>query len=455
MSISLFEQLTANIPDEMKRLSIPGLALGLLYHGQAFTAGFGVTNVENPLPVTGKTLFQIGSITKTFTALAAMRLVAAGQLDLDVPARRYLPELRLADQDVAARVSVRQLFNHTGGWAGDYFDDTGPGDEALQRILERLERLPQLTPLGEIWSYNNAGFYIAGRVIEVISGKPYEAALQELVLDPLGMAPAFFFAHEAITYRVAAGHSAIFPGQPGPVEVLRPWWLARCANAVGGLATGVDEMLKYAAFQLSDGCLPGGKRLLPTAALQELHNPTVQAANGEQMGVSWFVRTVGGEKVLRHGGATKGQMATLQIVPGRQFAIVVLTNSERGSELYTRLVKQALKLFLELSDPEPTPRPFTAEELAEYAGEYDSLGSRLELKPEGDCLWLIDHPKGGFPTPDAPPSSTPPPVRIQALRSDAVIVTDEPGMGDQGEFLRDAAGQVAWLRIGGRVHRRL
>ena len=85
-----------------------------------------MTNVEHPLPVDADTLFQIGSISKTVTATAAMRLVEAGRLDLDAPLRHYLPELRLADEAVAAAVTAHHLFIHTGGWAGDYFADGGP-----------------------------------------------------------------------------------------------------------------------------------------------------------------------------------------------------------------------------------------------------------------------------------------------------------------------------------------
>ena len=159
----------------------------MLHEGEEHVAGFGVTSLENPLDVTPDTLFQIGSITKTFTATAVMRLVERGELDLDSPLRTYLPGLKLGDEDVAARVTMRHLLTHTGGWIGDYFDDFGSGDDALARMCESMATLPQLTPLGEVWSYNNAGFYLAGRVIEVIAGKPYEEAMQELVLEPLGL----------------------------------------------------------------------------------------------------------------------------------------------------------------------------------------------------------------------------------------------------------------------------
>src|SRR6266545_2698458 len=109
----------AGVSDEL----VPGVALGVWHEGDEHAAGVGVTSVENPLEIDADTLFQVGSITKTVTASVAMRLVEQGELDLDAPARTYLPRFRLADEDVATRVTMRHLLTHTGGWVGDYFDD--------------------------------------------------------------------------------------------------------------------------------------------------------------------------------------------------------------------------------------------------------------------------------------------------------------------------------------------
>ncbi len=204
-----FHSICDQVFEGMDRLPIPGVVVGVLLHDQEWIAGLGVTSVEHPLPVTGATLFQVGSITKTFTATAIMRLVEMGKLDLDEPVRRVLPELKLADESVAERVTLRHLLTHTGGWVGDYFNDFGPCDDALARMVAELAKLEQLTPLGEVWSYNNAGFNIAGRVVEVATGRPYEQALHDLVLDPLGLKNTYFFAEDVITHRFAAGHTVV------------------------------------------------------------------------------------------------------------------------------------------------------------------------------------------------------------------------------------------------------
>src|SRR6185312_269076 len=160
----------------MERLRVPGVAVGLLVDGEAIAEGFGVTSVENPLPVDDTTLFQIGSITKTFTATAVMRLVEQGKLDLNVPVRTYLPNLRLADEEVARKVTLRHALNHTSGWPGDVFEDFGPGDDAQAKMVERIASLPQLTPLGTVWSYNNVAYSLAGRAIEIVTGLTFERA---------------------------------------------------------------------------------------------------------------------------------------------------------------------------------------------------------------------------------------------------------------------------------------
>jgi CubicO group peptidase (beta-lactamase class C family) len=153
-----------------REYKVPGVAVGIRRGGEEQYAYYGVTSIDNPLPVDATTLFHIGSTTKTHTATAAMRLVEQGRLSLDAPVRTYVPELRLKDESVAQQVTVRQLFNHTAGWVGDHFLDTGFGDDALARYVESMAELEQRSRLGSIASYNNASFCLAGRVIEKVTG---------------------------------------------------------------------------------------------------------------------------------------------------------------------------------------------------------------------------------------------------------------------------------------------
>jgi CubicO group peptidase (beta-lactamase class C family) len=454
-SNSVIAELRAQVASEMERLHIPGVALGLISGEESYTAGFGVTSLDNPLPVTSDTLFQIGSITKTITALATMRLVETGQLNLDTPLRAFLPDLRLADERVAGRVTLRHIFTHTGGWLGDYFDDLGPGDDALEKVVKRMAALPQETPLGEIWSYNNAGFYLAGRVLELSTGKTYETAVKELVLDPIGMKNSFFFPAELMTLRFAVGHDAVYSGEQRLPKILTPWALARTSNPLGGLASTVNDILRYAWFQLGDGKTESGERLLSPELLRHMHTSTVPAANGEAMGVTWFIRQVNGIKLIRHGGATNGQMATLTIAPQQGFAFIALTNSDRGSELYQPLTRWVLGQFLGIHERDPEPLNASETQLAAYVGNYSAAANEMHISLQQGVLILQDIPKGGFPTQDSPAPPPPPPVRMALCGSDRVLILDEPGRGNQGEFLRSPQGDLIWFRMGGRVHKRI
>jgi CubicO group peptidase (beta-lactamase class C family) len=448
-----FKGLCEQIVAAMQRIQVPGVAVGVVDGDAEHIAGFGVTSVDHPLPVDGDTLFQIGSTTKTVTGTVAMRLVEQGRLNLDAPIRAYLPELQLADEATAAGVTLRHLFSHTGGWVGDYFDDSGNGDDALARIVERMVELPQITPLGAIWSYNNAGFYLAGRVIEVAAGKPYEAVVQELVLGPLGMSKSFFFAADTITHRVAVGHQSPYEGTGAP-KVLRPWALARAAHAAGGITSSARDQLRYARFHMGDGAAADGTRLLTPESVALMQAPFAPAANGEFSGVTWFMRDAGGVRLVRHGGATNGQLSAFVMAPARRFAITVLTNANRGGELNREIVGWALREYLGIDEHPPTPLALTTEQLAEYAGRYSAALDNIALTPSDGALTMQYTPKGGFPEKDSPAPPAPPPMRLALCEGDRAVVLDGPMRDTFGEFLRDPDGTIVWLRFGGRIHAR-
>jgi CubicO group peptidase (beta-lactamase class C family) len=146
---ALFHELDDRIETAMKRYQVPGVAVGVWWQGREYLRGYGVTNVDHPLPVDADTLFRIGSTTKTFTATAMMCLVEQGRVDLAALAHEYLPELSLSDAVAAKSVTVRQLLNHSAGWMGDDYGDFGRGDDALARYVSAMKQLPQLTPPGQ------------------------------------------------------------------------------------------------------------------------------------------------------------------------------------------------------------------------------------------------------------------------------------------------------------------
>lgn len=445
-----FQQLANVVLAGMKRLQVPGVAVGVLHNGREWMAGFGLTNVEQPLQVTADTLFQIGSTTKTFTGTVIMRLMEMGKLNLDKPVRYYVPDWRLGDKTAEAQTTTRHLLTHMGGWAGDYFDDTGDGDDALARYVLKMAALPQMTPPGTLWSYNNAGFGLAGRVIELVTGQTYEAALRELLLEPLGLERSFIFSKDVMTYRFAVGHEVT---ADGPV-VEREWALARASHAVGGIIASVRDQLRYARFHLGDGRTADGRQLLRPETMRLMQSAQVKANLDRQMGLSWILNEIAAVQLVLHGGATNGQLSAFILVPSRQFAITVLTNADRGAALNEEVTAWALKHYLGLVAPQPAQLTLAAKELEPYLGAYDAQLDRLELYVADGQLLVRMIPKGGFPHQDSPPGQTPPPSRAVFYAADRIMALDAPLEHLRAEFLRGEDGRIAWLRTS-RLHKRL
>jgi CubicO group peptidase (beta-lactamase class C family) len=338
-----------------------------------------------------------------------------------------------------------------GGWVGDFFRETGSGDDCLGRYVAEMADLPQVVPVGSVWSYNNAGFGLAGRLIEVVTGRSYEAVAQEFVLDPLGMTNSFFFPADVISRRFAVGHRV--DPETGP-EVLRPWALARSGNAVGGLCSSARDQLRYARFHLGDGTTADGRRLLSAETMAAMQSPQCPANLGRQMGLSWILKDYGETRAVLHGGATKGQLSAFLMVPVRGFAITVLTNADEGGILHDAVVARALEHYLQLKEPELSYRRMSVEELAEYVGAYDAQLGRLDLYLNDGQLMAQSTPKGGFPDKDSPAPPAPPPTRLAFFDADRAITLDEPLINVKVEFLRDEGGRIVWLRTS-RLHRRI
>ena len=441
-----FDELCGLVAEEVARLRVPGFAIGLLKDGEEFSAGFGVTNVDHPLAVDGETLFQIGSITKTFVATAAMRLVEDGRLDLDAPIRRYLPDLRLADAEVANSVTSRHLLTHTGGWLGDYFSDTGRGDDALARYVAELADVEQMTPLGTVYSYCNSGFCLMGRVIEVLTRETFEAALQRLVLAPLGLERSFVFPEDVMTHRFASGHADV----GGHAIVLRPWQLPRSATPAGGIIASVRELLRYARFQLEDG-----QGLLSHESIHAMRQPLVPSTGlpDRAVGLAWNIAPGG----INHSGGTYGQRAFLLVCPDKRLALAEFGNSRSADRVMLRVGQWVGERLLGLPRQE-TPAAFAADAdaLDGCVGVYEGA-DRLEVGRLGDALVVREIDLGGFPTKGTPPPPGPPPplIRMGFYADDRLVGLDPPFTEVRAEVIRGEDSQVDWLRFRSRIHRRV
>jgi CubicO group peptidase (beta-lactamase class C family) len=349
---------------------------------------------------------------------------------------------------VAKKVTVRQLLTHMGGWVGDYFNDFGNGDDALDKMVKDIAKLPQVQPLGTIWSYNNTGFNVASRIIEIVTKKSYEQAAQEMLLDPVGLKMTFFYPSDVLfTHRFVVGHQKV----KDKVQVTRPWAIGRAGNGVGGVISTIRDLLKYARFQMSNG----KKNVIRGKSLRAMRVPQVDAGPRGLMGITWFIRNVGDLTVYAHGGATHGQQAYFFFIPDKDFACAILTNSDDGGIITAGLFTYSLEVYFGAKSAVHKPIEKSARELKEFTGSYRIGTESLDLKTRGKYLVYHHIPLGGFPRPDTPPGPAMPPMRFLFYEQDKVIGLDEPYKDMLGDFFRDERGNVQFFRIGGRAHKKI
>ena len=439
-----FEKIREQVEAWREELGVPGVTFGVTVSGESYTAGAGVTSVENPLPVTDRTLFQIGSITKTVTATAMLRLVEEGRLDLRAKVRDYLPGFRVRDPDASARVTVWHLLTHLAGWAGDVFTDTGNNDDAGEKYVTGMTEFEQLAPLGTVFSYNNAAFCVAGRVIEVLTGATYEQAIHDLIFAPLGMEHSFFFPHQAMLHRFAVGHQA--GGPASDRRVLSPWAIPRGMNAAGGISCHIRDLLRYGAYHLG-----AGPPLLQTESLQHMHSPqaTINSTMGF-VGLAWIMNEYSGQNVHWHNGGTNGQNAVLTLAPAHGLALGMMTNGNVGDKLNERFNKAVLREFCGIEIPAPTVIESTKEQLSEYAGLYSRPLMDIELRMEEGQLLADTRIKTRFPT-DAPWPETQP-AAVARCGTDQLLVLEGDYKDSRADIIRDEKGTIRYLRFGSRIN---
>jgi CubicO group peptidase (beta-lactamase class C family) len=454
--------LVKKLTELAEELEVPGVSVGVFADGEERYAYHGVTSAENPVPVDENTLFQFGSTGKTFTATAMLRLVEDGKVDLGAPVRTYLPDFKLADEEVAAKVTVRQLFNHTAGWQGDMMDNTGDGDDALQKYVDLMVRLEQSSPLGAAVSYNNASLSVAGLIISRITGKTYEQAIRELLIEPLGMDHTYFFTNEIMTRRFAVGHAR---HDDGSITVARPWALPRGNAPAGGISANSKDQITWARFHLGDGTAKDGTRVLKAETLDLMKQPTAEmkgSALGDYVGISWLMRDVDGVRLVGHGGTTNGQYSEFVTVPERNFAFSSMTNcGPNGSRLNDALEKWAFENYLGLIEADPEPILLGDEALVRFTGRFETIAAAVEITAQsGRLLAKIDMKpemraalrESGEDTPEEQP-----PFVLGMLSNDGLeyVIPEGPAKGMKGYFAADSSGTITGVQLGGRLATRV
>jgi CubicO group peptidase (beta-lactamase class C family) len=461
----LFAELDEKIQAAMKEFAVPGVAVGVLYEGREHVRGFGITSVDAPQGVDEHTLFRIGSTTKTFTGTALMRLVDAGRVDLDAPVRTYLPDFAVADPVASAQVTVRQLLNLSPGWLADDLQDFGRGDDALTRYVASMASLPQLTPPGSHFFYNNTGMVLAGHLLATIHGTTYEQAVRELVLDPLKLDHTRFFTDELVGSSFAGSHTL----GPDGRAVLDPtlWYVPRSLNPAGGLISSVRDQVDYLRFHLGDGTAADGTRILSTSSLEAMRSRPGPGGTLfvelDGYGVTLQLRpSAEGVRIVQHGGDWPGQHSGWLFVPEKNFALTILTNSTGGVPLKRDffLDDWALSRFAGLHNLPAEPQVLSPDRLAEYEGRYEGQDITASGETESAAL-VLTADRGGLRStllqPGGSPVDVPPGQEVSLVfyRDDYVLpMVGGVPTGQRANFVRGPNGAVEWFTFSGRMARK-
>jgi len=441
------------------RFGIPGVAVGVWADGQERYACHGVTSVDNPLPVDPDTLYLLGSITKTYTATTLLRLVTDGRVELEAPVRRYVPELRLNDEQAAAQVTVLHLLNHTAGLDWGLIADFGEGDDALAGYVARMAELDLIGPPGARTSYSQAGYNLAGRIIEKVTGLTYERAVASLVLEPLGLQHSFFARDDVMTRRFAVGHNR---GEDGTLSIARLWRRSRGDNPGGGLVSSVADQLRWARFQLGDGRTERGDRILPAEVLPRMRQPTARlraSTLGDAIGIAWFLREVDSVGTVGHGGSANGQFAELLTVPERDFAVVALSNAgPDGTNCNQAVVRWALQAYLGVTDRGPEPLPYDPARARELVGNYEIDAMTATIGTDGSRLRLevrIKPEIRAAADKELPPDIEPSDLGLLPGDADEYVITSGALTGQRGYFTRGDRGAIVGMDLAGRLFNRV
>ncbi|HWO61594.1 MAG TPA: serine hydrolase domain-containing protein, partial [Umezawaea sp.] len=329
--------------------------------------------------VTPESLFQIGSVTKVWTATVVLQLVDEGLLDLDAPISEVLPELRLAEPDVTKSVTMRHLLTHTSGIDGDVFTDTGRGDDCLEKYVALLGEVAQNHPLGVTWSYCNSGFSLAGRVIEKLTGGTWDQAIRDRIVAPLGLRRTVTLPEEALMHRAAVGHV-------GEDRATAPQWgLPRSVGPAGLITSTAADVLGFARLHLTGGLAPDGTRVLGEASATAMADHQADLPEkftlGDSWGLGWIRFGWDGRRLIGHDGSTIGQNAFLRVLPDENLAVVLLTNGGNARDLYVDLYREVFADLAGLTVPAPLEPPVepVSVDASRHLGTYERAGARMEV----------------------------------------------------------------------------
>jgi len=432
-------------PDILNAAAVPGLAVAVQVGESSFCCGYGSTSVEDPLSVTAETIFQIGSVSKTFVGVIAGQLEQEGRLDLEWPVVRVLgPECGLDE-----RILIRHLLTHASGIDAQYMIGSarallaGHAEDSITRSLAHLRPDGVIFAPGSDFSYSGPGFMVAAAVLEHITGACWEDILWDRVLKPAGMRRTFTRADQAITYRVAAPHDVT--AERARVNRNEGWqlgWQLPGWDVPGGgvLSTAAD-LLRYIRYCWDNAERFGFFRDLAGRGIADY-----------RMAYAWMSEPRRGRKFFGHAGLTFGYASRLMTSPDERVTYVLLTNSAKGAAAVDAVEEVALEALYGARVPSEIA-PARLEEFRDCEGVYDQgFHGQVQLRMRADGAGMEMFPIAGRSRAGSfVIEGKKAPLLVPKADGSVLTDPDSDSAGNMVVALRDGHGAVWALRIGERI----
>jgi CubicO group peptidase (beta-lactamase class C family) len=342
------------VAGQMAVQRVPGLALAIIQGDQVlYIKGYGTAGQGQP--VTPQTQFFLASLSKSFTALAVMQLVEAGQIDLDLPVQTYLPEFTLADPAAAGQITVRHLLNQTSGLADAGLRTVQPPQQTtIAAYVADLRTARPVAPPGREFHYTDANYALLARVVEAVSGESFSTYLQTHIFAPLQMAHTFHAvtADEAKQQagQLAQGHLVAY-GMPVPVNEMSGF-----VGGAAGVVSTTEEMAHYLIMQNNGGSFQG-RQLLAEEAVAVMHTPPSNIDSTYAMG--WVATTHNGRRILEHNGILSVFFADVVLLPESGLGLALLYNVSSLATVSVAAPAIRDGLLALLQGQQPAPVRFT------------------------------------------------------------------------------------------------
>ncbi|HEX8440490.1 serine hydrolase [Archangium sp.] len=367
----------------IREWNVPGLAVSVVKDGKVvFSKGYGLREVGKPAPVDEHTLFSIGSISKSFTALALGLLVEEGKLSWDDPVSQHLPYFQMYDPYVTRELTVRDLLTHRSGlpdvsggilWYGS--------DYSREEVLKRVRYIKPVSSFRGTYAYQNVMYMAAGEVVRAVSGKSWDDFIRERLFTPLGMEESQSLFRDLKTSRNVALPHVRIDGKPVAIAYRD----SDALGPAGSILSNVHDMARYMQLLLGEGTIDG-KKLYGESVARELFTPQMVVPvppssrpefksidpRFRAYGLGWFLRDYRGRKLVSHTGGMDGMTAVVMLVPEEKLGITVL--SHQDGALFNGMAFRILDAYL------GAPRTDWAQVLLKYRGEGERQAKEAEAK---------------------------------------------------------------------------